>query len=57
MNFTNFHIVATQKTMLQVLIISTSVKSSQKHLPGKKNFSTFLLINCSNFRLEQCERP
>ena len=35
----------------------TSVKSSEKQLPNKFNFGTVLLLNCSNFRLKQCERP
>ena len=36
--------------------MSTSVKSWEKQLPSKTNFSTFLIFNCSNFKLKQCER-
>ena len=32
-------------------------KDRKKHLPSKTNFATFLLLNCSTFRLKQCERP
>ena len=34
--------------------ISTSVKRSEKQLPSKANFSTFLPFSCSNFRLKLC---
>ena len=33
------------------------VKRSEKQLPGKANFSTFLQLGCSNFRLKLCETP
>ena len=33
----------------------TSVKRSGKHLSSKANFSTFLQISCSNFRLKLCQ--
>ena len=35
----------------------TSVKRSGKHLSSKANFSTFLQISCSNFRLKLCQSP
>ena len=35
--------------------ILTSVKRSEKQLPGKANPDTFLQLNCSNFRLKLCE--
>ena len=37
--------------------MSTSVKRSEKQLPSKANFSTFLQLNCSNFGLNLCEIP
>ena len=33
------------------------MKKSEKQLPSKANFSNFFQLNCSNFRLIQCERP
>ena len=37
--------------------IWTSKKRSKKKLPCKTNFSTFLQLSCSNFRLKVCQRP
>ena len=34
-----------------------SRKRSRKKLSSKTNFSSFLQISCSNFRLKRCERP
>ena len=36
--------------------ISTSVKRWEKHLASKANFSTSLLISCSNFKIKLCKR-
>ena len=36
--------------------IWTLVKRSEKTLSSKTNFSTFLKISCSNFRLKLCHR-
>ena len=36
--------------------MSTPVKRSEKQLPSEANFRTFLPLNCSKFRLKQCER-
>ena len=33
------------------------MKRLEKQLPSKANFSHFFKNNCSNFMLEQCERP
>ena len=46
------------KTNLKVLQyqILTLVKRSEKQLPSKANFSLFLLLTCSNFSLELCDR-
>ena len=35
--------------------ISTSVKRLGEQLQSKANFSTFLELSCSNFRLKMCE--
>ena len=35
--------------------ISTSVKRLEEQLQSKANFSTFLKLGCSNFRLKMCE--
>ena len=32
------------------------MKRLEKQLPSKANFTTFLQLNCSNFRLKPCER-
>ena len=37
--------------------ISTSVKRSKEHFHSTANSRTFLLLTCSNFKLQQCERP
>ena len=37
--------------------IQTSVKRSGKQLSSKKNFTAFLHISCSNFRLKLCQKP
>ena len=54
-----FFLKKLRKTNLKVFLyqILTSVKRSEKQLPSKSNFSTFLQFNCFNFSSELCERP
>ena len=47
------------KPILEVLQckILTSVKKLEKQSASKADFSTFLQLSCSNFRLKLCEIP
>ena len=37
--------------------VDDNTKRSERQLPSKAHFSPFMQLNCSNFRLKQCERP